>query len=213
MPKVNEAHRQHRRAAILEAALACFDRRGLHGTTMQDIVTESGLSAGAIYTYFDSKNAIIAAIAADRHANERELLDAALAIDDPRAALHEFVNGFFDWFTDPGEQRRRRVNVYVWAEALHSPEVGAIVSEGIAPIAEVKVAIEAAARAGRFPAHIDPESFVRAVMALIQGFVLQQAWDPDVDVVAFRSTALAMIDALLDSAKDLRRPIGLTVTD
>ena len=175
----------------------CFDRRGLHGTTMQDIVAESGLSAGAIYTYFDSKDSIIAAIAADRHANERELLDAALAIEDPRAALHAFVNGFFDWFTDPDEQRRRRVNVYVWAEALHSPDVGAIVREGVAPIAEVAGAIEAAARDGRFPDRIDPESFVRTVVALIQGFVLQQAWDPDVDVDRFRATALAMIDALL----------------
>jgi AcrR family transcriptional regulator len=210
MPKVNEEHRELRRPAILDAALTCFDRRGLHGTTMQDIVAESGLSAGAIYTYFESKNAIIAAIAADRHAGERELLDAALAIDDPRAAVHAFVNGFFDWFTDADEQRRRRVNVYVWAEALHSPEVGTIVSEGIAPIAEVTVAIEAAARAGRFPEHIDPESFARAIVALIQGFVLQQAWDPAVDVDRFRATALTMIDALLSD--DLPRPIGMTAT-
>lgn len=202
MPKVGEEHREQRRRAILEAALVCFDRRGLHGTTMQDIVAESALSAGAIYTYFDSKNAIIAAIAADRHAGEREVLDAALAIDDTRAALHSFVNAFFDWFSDPDEQRRRRVNVYVWAEALHSPDVGAIVTEGIAPIAEVTAAIEVAARSGRFPAHIDPESFARTVMALIQGFVLQQAWDPGIDVDRFRATVLAMIDALLEGSPE-----------
>jgi AcrR family transcriptional regulator len=199
MPKVGEAHREKRRRAILEAALACFDRRGLHGTTMQDIVTESGLSAGAIYTYFDGKEAIIAAIASDRHERERALLDAALAADDPRASMHMFVNSYFDWLRDPDEQRRRRVNVYVWAEALHRPSVRAIVAAGLEPVDDVVVAIRAAVRDGRFPEHVDPESFVRAVLALIQGLVLQQAWDPAVDVEQFRVTALAMIDALLDA--------------
>jgi AcrR family transcriptional regulator len=199
MPKVGEEHRQQRRRVILEAALACFDRRGLHGTTMQDIVAESGLSAGAIYTYFASKDAIIAAIAADRHAVERALLATALAADDPRTALHAFVDSYFDWLNDPEEQRRRRVNVYVWAEALHSPSVNAIVAEGVAPIDDATAAVEAAIAAGRLPAHVDPEGFVRAVLALVLGFVLQQAWTPTVDVDRFRVTVRAMIDGLLES--------------
>jgi hypothetical protein len=37
------------------------------------------------------------------------------------------------------------------------------------------------------------------VLALIQGFVLQQSWDPGVDVDAFRATARTMIDAQLDA--------------
>ena len=106
MPRVGEEHRAQRRRAILDAAVACFDRRGLHGTTMQDIIAESGLSVGAIYTYYASKDAIIAAIASERHARERELLDAAIAADDPRAAMHAFVDTFFGWLLDPAEQRR-----------------------------------------------------------------------------------------------------------
>ena len=133
-------------------------------------------------------------------------MNAALAADDPRAAIHAFLDTFFDWFSDPDEQRRRRVNVYVWAEALHSPGVAEIVAAGIAPIDEVVVAIRAAARDGRFPEHVDPEGFARSVLALIQGFVLQQAWDPGVDVDTFRVTARAMIDAYLDApAPDPRR--------
>jgi AcrR family transcriptional regulator len=200
MPKVGAEHREQRRRAILDAALTCFDRRGLHGTTMQDIVAESGLSAGAIYTYFDSKDAIIASIAGDRHARERELLDAARAAPTPRESMHTFIDAYFDWLRDPDEQRRRRVNVYVWAEALHSPAVGEIVAAGIAPIHDAVGAVEDARTAGQFPESIDPESFLRAVLALIQGFVLQQAWDPGIDVEGFRITARAMVDALLDAA-------------
>jgi AcrR family transcriptional regulator len=197
MPKVGEEHREQRRRTILDAALACFDRHGLHGTTMQEIVAESGLSAGAIYTYFDSKDAIIAAIASERHARERELIDAALAADDARASLHTFVDTYFEWLRDPAEQQRRRVNVYLWAEALHSAPISEIVTAGVAPVDEAVAAVRAAAQNGGFPAHVDPEGFIRAVLALILGFVLQQAWDPDVDVDGYRTAALAMIDGVL----------------
>ena len=71
-----------RRRAILDAAVTCFERRGLHGTSTDDIAAEAGLSNGALYRYFDGKAAIIEAIAAERHDQERALLDAALGDAD-----------------------------------------------------------------------------------------------------------------------------------
>jgi AcrR family transcriptional regulator len=199
MPRVTQEHRDAQRVRILDAALTCFDRSGLHGTTMQEIVRESGLSPGAIYSYFDGKSAIIEAIAEARHEHERALLFVALENDDPRAAVHAFLGDYFDWIAEPDEQRRRRVNVYVWAEALHSDRVSAIVTEGLAPIGASALAVRSAAREGRFPRDVDPESFVRALLALILGFVLQQAWDPTVDVGRYRTTVLTMVDALFDA--------------
>jgi AcrR family transcriptional regulator len=55
MPKVTEAHLEARRQQILDAALACFSRRGFHQSTMQDICQEAELSPGAVYRYFRSK--------------------------------------------------------------------------------------------------------------------------------------------------------------
>lgn len=52
-----EATRQH----ILEAALAAFRDRGFANTTMRDIAKAAGMSLGAAYHYFDSKDAIVAA--------------------------------------------------------------------------------------------------------------------------------------------------------
>src|SRR3989304_6177982 len=57
MPKVTEAHLEARRSQILDAAWTCFARKGYHQATMQDICQESGLSPGAIYRYFESKEA------------------------------------------------------------------------------------------------------------------------------------------------------------
>src|SRR5215212_3411144 len=55
MPKISAAHEQQRRDQILTAAMACFARQGYHATSMDDVVRESGLSVGAIYSYFPSK--------------------------------------------------------------------------------------------------------------------------------------------------------------
>lgn len=52
-----EATRQH----ILDAALAAFRDRGFANTTMRDIAKAAGMSLGAAYHYFDSKDAIVAA--------------------------------------------------------------------------------------------------------------------------------------------------------
>lgn len=58
---------ERRRRQILDAALACFGRRGFHETSMQEICAEAGLSPGAVYRYFPSKADIIAAIVDDDH--------------------------------------------------------------------------------------------------------------------------------------------------
>jgi len=53
---------EERRLQILEAATTVFSRLGFHKARMDDIVKESGLSKGALYWYFKSKDEIIIAI-------------------------------------------------------------------------------------------------------------------------------------------------------
>ena len=80
-------HATLRRRQILDAAEDCFRRHGFHNTSMAEIAKSFGMSAGHIYNYFDSKEAIIAAIV------ERDLEDFMLratalqAADDIRAAM------------------------------------------------------------------------------------------------------------------------------
>ncbi|HWI62324.1 MAG TPA: TetR/AcrR family transcriptional regulator [Symbiobacteriaceae bacterium] len=54
-PRVSEDHKENRREQILSAAARCFAAKGYSATTMQGILQESGLSAGAVYLYFKSK--------------------------------------------------------------------------------------------------------------------------------------------------------------
>lgn len=53
---------EERRAQILEAAMTVFAQQGFDQARMDDIAQEVGLSKGALYLYFKSKDAIISAI-------------------------------------------------------------------------------------------------------------------------------------------------------
>ena len=53
---------EERRNQILEAAMAVFARQGFDQARMDDVAQEARLSKGALYLYYKSKDAIIAAI-------------------------------------------------------------------------------------------------------------------------------------------------------
>lgn len=53
---------QARREQVLTAAAECFRRKGYHGAGMAEISKTAGMSAGHIYNYFASKEAIIESI-------------------------------------------------------------------------------------------------------------------------------------------------------
>ncbi|MBD3943197.1 TetR/AcrR family transcriptional regulator [Microbacterium sp. NEAU-LLC] len=55
MPKVSEEYREARRDEIARAAVRVLERKGVRETSIADIVDESGLSTGAIYSHFTNK--------------------------------------------------------------------------------------------------------------------------------------------------------------
>jgi AcrR family transcriptional regulator len=85
--------RDERRRQILQAALKVFARLGLDQARMDDIVTEAGLSKGALYWYFKSKDEIIIAILDSLFGREVAELEALLAAEgSARQRLLAFVD-------------------------------------------------------------------------------------------------------------------------
>jgi len=68
-------HRAEQRRRILHAATTCFSRDGFHGTSMQKICAEAGMSPGALYRYFPSKEALIGAIVENERIERADLFE------------------------------------------------------------------------------------------------------------------------------------------
>jgi len=62
--KVTDEHKQRRREEILEGAQRAFARHGYEGATVARLEEETGLSRGAIFNYFASKEALFVALVA-----------------------------------------------------------------------------------------------------------------------------------------------------
>src|ERR1700689_3646892 len=109
MPKISQTQRDSRRERVLEAALACFSENGFHQTGMADIVRRSGMSHGAVYVYFPSKEDIIEALADDRHQREAILNSVVQNAKNPIEGIHALVRAYAGWVSDPAGEARRRV--------------------------------------------------------------------------------------------------------
>jgi len=203
MPKVSPEHTEARRRQILEAAMQCFSKQGFHGTTMKDIVKASGLSAGAIYNHFSAKAEIIDAIARERHESEAALLAGALAENGKPAELSALARAFFATFAGEEHRDSRRVGVEVWAEALRNPDVLKTVRRGVdEPRRLLSRLIVECQQREELPAEIDPDGFASVMVAVFQGFILQQAWDPETDNERYLAALEVILAALAAYAKE-----------
>jgi AcrR family transcriptional regulator len=115
MPKVSEEHRTARRSEIAGAALRCFARKGFQATSMADIIAESGLSAGAIYGHYKSKEQLIELAIAE--VLDGRFIDLAEArrhdpIPDPGEVVGMLVRGI------EGETGSLALLVQVWGQVV-----------------------------------------------------------------------------------------------
>jgi AcrR family transcriptional regulator len=195
MPKVSNAHKQERRREIVDAARASFARSGFQGSTLKDIFAEAGLSAGCVYNYFQSKRDLVLAIAETRHAQER----AALDIDeqDPILALKKIARRFVGDYLAGGADEKCRISLMTWAEALLDDAVRKSVKEGVDEPRRVLAAlIERGRDSGALRDDVDSSALACAMVAMLQGLVLQKLWDPGLGADAMVHACEFLIDGL-----------------
>jgi TetR/AcrR family transcriptional regulator, transcriptional repressor of aconitase len=201
IPRVDQKHLEARREQILEAAIECFAHNGFHRTTMQDIMREAGLSVGAPYRYFKSKEQMIEAIAAERHARDREIILEAGAKEDIPKVLRTLIARFEQALLDPRDRKGRRMAMQLWTEALRNPRILKTVRKGVDEPRRMLAAIVTRARDNdEMPKDIDPDAMARVLIALFQGFALQLAWDPRIDPKPFAKAIERMFAAMLSRA-------------
>ena len=178
MPKISDSKRAARRAQILERASACFASDGFHAASMESIIARTGISAGAIYLYFPSKEALAGAAAEAALAAMGKRVEAALAVPigkggDVRAALSRAL---LLAASDKTDAESRNLALQVWAEAPRNARLKGLVGAHYAALREtIALAIERAeGRAQLFP---DAKSLAdaAALLALMHGAMAQEA--------------------------------------
>lgn len=176
MPKVTPQYRDARRDQILSAARRCFLRDGFHATSMQDLFAEAGLSAGAVYRYFASKDDVIIAIAEE---NVREVV----------AMIHDSASGepgrpigtvLADILTvvraKDAEEGLAGLAVLAWSEALRNPVLASRFADRFAQIrTDLTEIARKHQRAGNLPREVPAESLAAVFLSVVPGCILQLA--------------------------------------
>lgn len=180
MPRVTDEYRTTRRVEIIAAAARRFARDGFHSTSMADVISESGLSAGAVYRYFRSKEELIGAVADTALSTADEVFGRLLAdgrTPSPDEAVAAMVDGIVDRAADDPVigVDLTRIAVQGWAEALRNPALYGRVDDAYRRLREH--CAEVARRwqaAGNLPADARPEQVGAAMLGMVQGFLLQR---------------------------------------
>ncbi len=97
-PGKREQTKQANRVAILDAAREVFSEMGFEAATVRDIIRRTGLSVGAFYNYFRSKEEAFDALSDDGAMRFRPILEAQSAkATDFESYLRAAVRAYFDF--------------------------------------------------------------------------------------------------------------------
>jgi len=184
MPKVTDDHRKAQEDRFVDAARRCFTRSGVEGTSMEDIRTEAGVSAGLMYRYFGSKDEMIrAAIAGSL---DEFVVLVAKAGESKRAATPE---GYLRLLLDNLRQFRHsspgvdlfKLAIQGWAHAQARPEAQDVIAESLARQLE-----SYRAAATRWTTTRKAPVAARVIAAAVIGYIVQSAFsETEIDVAQY----------------------------
>lgn len=211
MPKLKPDTHRARREHILDAALACFVRGGFHATTMQSICREAGISPGALYVYFDSKEALIAGLCerdrtefAERFAKLAEapdFLEALTAIGE-----HYFV-------AESPEKQRFAVEMGI--EATRNPRIAEIFMSVDKYCSDSFEALfQRLKDEGRIAPRVDIPTLAKVFSVLGDGMFWRRAIEPKADMRGVLPVVIEMVGTLLNPTEGIpssRKPSAFEV--
>lgn len=117
LPKVVPQYKEEAKERIIQAALEVFAEKGLYKATMDDIAKKLGVSKGALYLYFKSKDELIREITKRPEQDVRRFLATLLQTKNLESSLDEALS------KEKDDQSKRRPLVFDFlAEASMNPE-------------------------------------------------------------------------------------------
>jgi TetR/AcrR family transcriptional regulator, transcriptional repressor of aconitase len=181
MPKLTDDHRKAQEERFVDAARRCFTRLGVEGTSMEDIRTEAGVSAGLMYRYFGSKDEMIGAAIAGGWAEFEVLIAEAgesKQAATPEGYLRLLLNNLVQLrYQHPGVDLFK-LAIQGWAHAQARPKAQDVISESFARQLESYRAV-----ATRWTTPRKAPAAATAIAAAVIGYLVQSTLsDSNIDV-------------------------------
>lgn len=209
MPKISDERRTERRLQIIDAARACFERQGPHATSMDDIIRASGLSAGAVYSYFKSKDELVVAALTASLSGLRETLEP-LFRKNPTPSPAELVGSITVAIASFSAQESvdlKRVAVQGWAEAQRNEPLRKTLQHFYLGYRDLLIGMaETWKRTGVLGASAKPDDVGKTLLALFLGFVAQAAILGDAEPASIERGLRGLISPVAKTAGRRRAP-------
>jgi AcrR family transcriptional regulator len=178
MPRVTPAHEHEIRDRIVTAALRVFGERGFHGATMQDVVRASGLSIGAIYTYYRGKDDLF--LATCDLASGRGLGELATRLASGRSVAERLAIAIGFYFDSVEETAAGPGSadflIQAWAQAEAEPAAREMLRRRRDQLEMAGTfLLEEGIAGGELPRWMDAPAVARAYVALLDGMLLVRA--------------------------------------
>ncbi|EGP08108.1 transcriptional regulator, TetR family [Bradyrhizobiaceae bacterium SG-6C] len=168
---------------------------------MDDIIRQSGLSAGAVYSYFKNKDDLIVLAVTTSMTGLAEVLAPLLAAEKllPPAELLAAITTAISGFTARDGFDLKRIAILGWGEAQRNPQVSTALRDSYAAFREhLTQAARIWKQRGEIDANADPADIAKTLLAAALGFVAQSAILGEVEpamlergLTAFRAPATA----------------------
>src|SRR5512140_3169369 len=170
------------RKEILEAAIRLFARKGLLATTMSDLAREIGMTPGALYWHFPTKEDLVLGAIEELDARYREAWKD-LTTDGRKLSATEQVHLFFQR-TQGFVRDHRHYGMFLALLASESVELSARVAESLRETMALYVQvlggmIKYGKKTGEFREDVDARTLAHALIAAHIGAVLHfNLFDP-----------------------------------
>ncbi len=201
MPKLLESTREQRRRQLLDAAWRCIAREGFHDLTVDDVCADAGLSKGAFYSHFVSKEALLMGLIADDAASIARIAEDPTTLRlTPVQRIRRVTESMLMQGADPA---RVQLRADVWGAMQTYPAVRAAVTAAVAERQRIfREWIDEAVRVGEMSIDFPSNALAALLLAISDGLVLHYALDPH----AFRWGKISKaVDGMLDGFATQRR--------
>lgn len=178
------------RERLLSAAARVFAREGYEGTKILDVVREAGLSTGAVYGRFRSKNDLLRAAIVEQAGEVAHVGEPGKTrVADLIARMGQATTGALS--------DKEAVRLEAFVASRREPEIAHAIAEASRALRmSMQPLVEAATDDGTVAGDIDPEAVVFFVRTVGLGLLLQRAAGlPVPDSDAWR----ALVERVVDS--------------